>query len=248
MEYLTVKQMISKNLDFGNASKMSEKLFEIYANSKTNQDVKNHMVNFLNPFYKHNKQRADKYFQERKVYNLKMMDVGNKMVSKLQDLSKEHGLNAEFRMTSSLNADVNLVGDSDIDISMLVDGCTFEVAVEISKYLAKLQFVYRKFVNPVQPLNCYYSFTMIENEVEFEVKLRDAKSSQKVIQLHEHIETKLQYWERAAITYGKLVFKELSKKSTTLDTEKYAFILFKKLVYDMYFAEIEGCFLFELHY
>ena len=228
-------------------SELAKELYNINEEVKDNFAVKNHMVPFINKISELYRKEMVEYYNRRVQYNLNMMAIARNMVERLEKFCKENGIMANFVMTSSLNADINLMGDSDIDISMLVENCDYSVALGIGAKLATIGFGYKKFVNPNQPLNCYYLYSKIENGIEFEVKLRDSTKSQLVLRLHNHMEQKLSVDEKMAITYGKLVFKETSKNETT-NEEKLAYLIFKKLVFERYFAEIEGGFMLEVHY
>ena len=223
------------------------KLYVIYQEAKDIISVKKHMEPFISELFDVYQEPATKYFENRKEYNVKMMVIARAMVDKLTNLALEKNISAEFVMTSSLNADTNLIGDSDIDISMLISDCNDKNAETIGQFLASLGFEYKKLSNPAQQLNCYYSFIMVKNGIEFEIKVRDRIESQLVLQLHKYIEEKSTLVERMAITYGKYIFKNLSLNGTT-EAEKLSYCLFKKLVYEMYFAEINGGFMLELHY
>lgn len=228
-------------------------LIWISENAKDLQSIKLHMHPFLQKIYKEAIDSVEYYFNEREKYNIGIIKQANGMMEKLKDLARKENFCAKFIMTSSVNAGINLVGDpkdnsenSDVDISMTVDWKEEHLSI-YQNFLAKLGFVFKKLVNPSQPLNRYHSFILIENGIEYEVKVRDRIESQTVLKLHEHMEKNLTHVERAAITYGKLIFKIISKNGSS-ENEKIAYILFKKLVYEMYFADIEGGFILELHY
>ncbi|XWV24641.1 putative ORFan [Tupanvirus deep ocean] len=225
----------------------AKELYELYHASTDVFLVKKNMKPFIQKLFDFYEINAREYFEKRKAYNSKMLEIANKEMHNLDSYFKEFNIGAEFVMTSSLNADINLVGDSDIDISMLVPVLDDLIMLQISTHLNKLGYTYQKIVNPSQVLNCYHSFNKNENDVEFEVKLRNKFNSRIVLELHKHMEQCLTTKERMAITYGKFLFKFLSK-SGLLEEEKKSYAIFKKMVYEMYFAEIKGGFMLDLHY
>ena len=236
-------------------TQLETELYDIYQNAKDINTVKELMIPFLNKIFDIYWREGTEYYTRRKKYNEETMKLAEKMIKNLQMYCMTCGISADLVLTSSLNAGTNLMDDSesngslkqetyvpsfsDIDISMLIENYDNEIAIEIGKKLAVFGFVYKHLFNPFQPLNSYYSYTKIEDGVEFEVKLRDREKSQIILNLHKYMETKLSVQEKIAITYGKLLFKTISRT---------AFLTFKKLVFERYLAEIEGGFMLEVHY
>ncbi|XWV25878.1 putative orfan [Tupanvirus soda lake] len=225
----------------------AQELFGLYQISKDIFSVRKNMKPFIKKLFEAHDKIAEEYFVAREDYNSKMLDIANRKINELTLCFVNCDIHTEFIMTSSLNAGTNLVGESDIDISMLVSKLDESAMHQITLQLEKMGFVYNKFVNPSQILNCYYSFSKIDGNVEFEIKVRDKENSATVLALHDYMENNLTNEERMAITYGKFLFKNLSKHSL-IEVEKKSYAIFKKMVYEMYFAKIEGGFMLELHY
>lgn len=217
----------------------------IYITSKNLQQIKSKMKVLLNNFYNTFKKEATEYYNLRTVYNKCMMKQGDKMIDSMKKLVADNNIDAEFIMTSSLNANINLIDESDIDISMIVRDLDKTKIDYIFDVLTANGFKYVKLVNPLQMNNYYYSYVIIKDNIEFEIKVRDKASSHIILNLHKYMETKMSDKEKKAITYAKLVFKHITENAQNI-TEDQIYKVFKKLVYEMYFADIEGSFMLDL--
>ena len=217
----------------------------VYKTATVLPKVKIQVKILLEELYKNYEIPANKYYDERITHNRIMMKSGEDMIESLRQFSRENKIDASFVMTSSLNADTNLIDDSDIDISMVVQDLDEEKINNMSELLLKFGFKYNKIVNPTRQKSLYHSFCLIKDGIEFELKLRDKTNSQAILKLHEHMETKIPINDKKAITYGKLIFKKLSKTTKEKELED-IYKVFKKLVYEMYFADIAGGFMFDL--
>lgn len=198
-------------------------LEEIYKKSNDNKSVKENMKLFMEQLETKDIDKALEYFQKREKNNEHLLILANNKVGMIKKLLEENGIQGEVILTSSLNAGTNLIGDSDIDITILVDGCTNEVTECVEKLLVEFKYCGVK--------NDYYLFQQKTPEVEYEVKLREKKPAMVIMQLH-HILNNLSVNEKIVITYGKLLFHQ---------TDHYN--MFKILMYNMYFADVLGCYL-----
>ena len=218
---------------------LEAELYAISDNASDIQTVKELMILFLNRIFEIYWREGSEYYVRRKSNNEELMILADLIIKNLELNCKTWGISAKFALTSSLNAKINLMDESDIDISMMVDVCDTETALEVGKKLAIFGYEYKTLVNPFLPLNSYYSFNKIEDNIEIEIKLRGRAKSEIMLNLHNYMENKLSPKERIAITCGKLLFKRTSRK---------AYLTFKKLVYERYMAEIDKGFMLETHY
>lgn len=234
----------SVSIDSVEAKYMND-LMSIYKSSKNLQDVKSKMLVFLNKFYNTYKKEAAHYYNERINYNIHMMELGNKMMEYMKEIFTNNNIKAELVMTSSLNANINIMNESDIDISVIIDNLNESKINFITDLLLDYGYKYIKLVNPLQKNNNYYLYLMTIDGVTYELKIRNKVDSGIILQLHEHMENNMSLKSKMTITYGKLIFRNILKKARNVD-EKNAYKIFKKLVYEMYFADIEGGFMFDL--
>lgn len=147
-----------------------------------------------------------------------------------------------LHIMSSINAGVNLIGESDIDIGILVTDLD-EVKLEIiNKKLAEFGWKYSHTINPELDEKKYHCFTNIINGIEVEIKVRDNKNSLPVLRLHEYMDTRMTSEQRTIFTYAKLKFKELSK----IQNNKQTYMLFKKILHETFFYYIDGGYLFDI--
>jgi len=168
---------------------------------------------------------ANEYYKIREEKNKRLILLAKEKMDQLDALIRKNGILAELVLTSSLNGGTNLIEDSDIDITMLVDDCGEKMKDLVNKVLVTSGFFYQKMIHG------YYLFSQKTLEVEFEVKLRERFIAIPIIRLHEKLNN-LSEKEKIIITYGKFLFKKSS-----------CYGIFKMLVYNMYFADMEGCYL-----
>jgi len=229
------------------------RLKSIYDNCLDLASINSAMTIFLFDLYSKFKTEADEYVEQRDKYNrdLNLSLATEAEISLIRQLLKENDIVGELIDTSSVRAQTSISGSSDIDISLLVDDVDVDETVQIlTTRLQENGYNYQKLVNKQQPLNCYHSFEAIRNigdtKIEFELKLRSKTKSRAIMSLHQYINDNISITEKKTITYGKFIFKLLSVSGTN-ENEKLSYILFKKLVYEMYFYHIDGGFLLELH-
>lgn len=205
-------------------------LIKINQSCCDNQSVKENMRPFLDKLEKMYWTEATQYFNKREQYNQRLLNLAKDIKQMLEKLFQSYQINAEIVPTASLNSGLNLIHDSDIDITILVDDCT-SVFQEVETILLPVGFQYKGLTHG------YYLFSHIHSAfvtVELEVKLRDRCSAQAVIRLHRLMDN-LDEKDKIIITYGKLLFRQ---------TPYYG--IFKMLVYNMYFADIEGCYMLKV--
>lgn len=204
---------------------LSEELIQIHERSLNNELAQKNMEPFLKKIDDNFRQLAISYHQKRIKYNSLLLLLANEKIKQLEKIFIDHKINAEIIDTSSLRSGINLINDSDIDITILVNDCTVEMKGHIEKLL--IDYEYQRFVNG------YYLFSQKVDNVEFEIKLREHKPALPIIDLH-HKMNNLPEREKIIITYGKFLFH---------NTKYYN--MFKMLVYNMYFVGIKGAYLLQ---
>lgn len=202
-----------------------QELVEIHQNSSDNETVRKNMEPFLNKLELKYWEEAVDYYQKREEYNNSLAKLAEEKMGQLENLMKENGIQADIVNTSSLTAGLNLVNDSDIDITVLVDGLTPKLKEQFEKILDN--FTCQGMVHG------YYLFSQKTPDVEFEIKLRERDVAMPIIRLHQRMD-QLTQKEKIIITYGKLLFHKTPLYYT-----------FKMLVYNMYFADVEGCYMLD---
>jgi len=178
------------------------------------------------------------YFDERNKYNKNIEPIAIKGLTEAKTAFLPFEYDHEFHIMSSYKSKTNLIGESDIDIGLLIDGLDQSKLVKVEKILEGLGYVKGEQMNKENPDTTYYPYSKMIDGIEFEVKVRNNNEHTKmVLKLHEYLDNELTDDERAIITYGKYVLKKLSKK--WLIKER-AYKVFKTLVYEAYLHNIEG--------
>ena len=180
---------------------------------------------------------ASKYFEKREEYNKNIKLLMNNELKLIKDIFND--IAAHIAIMSSVNAGTNLLGFSDVDIGICVEKLNTDddnldnyLFTIIKNKLIDCGYKENKVFNENNPKNRYFPFTKKIGDQEFEVKVRDLKTSQTIIKLHEYLDNKLSEERQMLYTYLKfLTFenKEIYKK-------------LKKIIYESAFSHIDGGF------
>jgi hypothetical protein len=146
-----------------------------------------------------------------------------------------------------LNAKLNLIGESDIDIGLLVDGLNNadgSLNIELFKQIklvieSNTHFVFDSAFNEGNPCNRYYSFVKMVDDIEIELKVRDKMTSQTMLKLHNYLDNVLDDGSKVLITYAKFLLKRYEKEHET----NYSYKKFKQIIYEAGFSHVDGGFL-----
>ena len=208
---------------------LTKELLQIQNSCFDNESVKKNMEPFLEKLEKQFWSEAIIYYRKREIQNKYLVELADKKIDMLKiffgEVCRKKDISIEFVLTSSLKSGINLIEHSDIDITMIVDSeCSPEIIDKLKEMLIQFGFKYFGVKND------YLLFTEKTKIAEFEIKLRKrTNKTMSVISLHRRMDY-LSEKEQIIITYGKLLFQ---------NTIYYD--IFKMLVYNMYFADIEGC-------
>jgi hypothetical protein len=193
---------------------------------------------------------ANEYRTIRDKQNEGLFLLMNKEVTMLAKLFKQMPF-VEVKIMTSLNAKTNLIGESDIDIGIIIhklnnDDC--ENGFDVDKFqmvantLVDAGYVAGETFNPNDKTNQYFSFTKIIDNVEFEAKVRDVDATKIILKLHDQLDNHLTYEQQTLFTYGKYLFKQFDKQNVAEKTNGY--YCFKKLIYEAVFSRVEEGFVF----
>jgi hypothetical protein len=198
-------------------------LESIYDECKDNKSVHDRMIPLLDNLLQTCNDAARAYYMYRETYNVQLLKTASDEVKRLSECFELGNVVARIVITSSLNGGTNLIGLSDIDITVLVDINELDCIRGILKNIGYVDF---------GELHGYHSFRCNIQQIEFEVKVREPDTrGLAIIALHETL-NKLDMNAKMAITYGKVLFA---------GTPYYH--KFKMLVYNAYFYGIEGAFM-----
>jgi len=179
----------------------------------------------------------NKYYNRRNKYNKHVHRLAKYATKELNKAFEKYNHKHEFHIMSSFMSATNLIGESDVDFGLLIDDLDEEKLFEAIKILNELGYKFGYIMNPTIPTNKYYAFEKFIDGIEFEVKIRDTKLTQTVLQLHNYLNTKLTPDERKIVTYAKYILKNLSKENK-LDIRAYK--LFKTMFYEAYYYYIKN--------
>jgi hypothetical protein len=201
--------------------------------------INNYYHNVLLPSLHINTTEAYLYAKVRDKSNVWVEDVS---LIAINELEKQFGGSVEFIITSSFKSGLNLIDESDIDISAAVNNLDDHKLNVISQQLIELGYKYTHIVNANEPRSLYYAFSKWVNGIEIEVKVRDRKNSSALMKLHKYLDYHITEREKALLTYGKLKLKILSK----LGDGSLGYKCLKKIIYEAYFFYIKDGFMLQL--
>lgn len=220
-------------------SELTTQLYEIRENNKNIQDIKHHMKIFLDKIFDQYWRPAVEYYITNKLDNRKLIRLTNRVINDLTRHFMNFDIDATIILSHSLNTNTNLWCESPIDISVFVDNLDNAAAIEIGKKLAAINFDYNKLVNPFKPNTTYYSFTILIEGHDFELRLYNKQECKVMLNLYQYLQKNLSMPEKIAIGYCKKIFAGIST---------HALITFQELVFSRYLAEFPDGFIPELHY
>lgn len=201
--------------------------------------INNYYYNILLPSLDKYSIAACSYAELRDKSNARVENVS---LIAINELKKEFGEFVEFIITSSFRSGLNLIDESDIDISATVDSLNDDKLQMISQRLIKLGYKYTYIINANEPRSLYYAFSKWVDGIEIEVKVRDMINSSAIIKLHKYLDSQITILEKALLTYGKLKLKALSK----LGDDNLGYKCLKKIIYEAYFFYIKEGFMLQL--
>lgn len=188
---------------------------------------------------------AREYVQKRNEYNVSLFVLASDVIKLMKDLFCDMEC-VSVHIMSSLNAKLNLIGESDIDIGLLVDGLNnddMSLNDELFQQIKLMietttEFKFENVFNEIDPTNRYYSFVNMIDGIEVELKVRDKVTSQTILELHNYLDNVLDEESKIFITYAKFLLKKHQKEYNTQSYKK-----FKQVLYEACFSYVEGGFL-----
>jgi hypothetical protein len=181
---------------------------------------------------------ANKYTEERDKQNEDIQKLANHTTTILRNELEKLNFTTSVKLMSSLTAKTNLIGESDIDIAILVKNLDEDKLFQIIKKLEGQGYRFDYIFNANKIDNKYYSFIKTVDGIPIEVKVRDLDFSLPIVQLHDYLDSKLTNEERRIITFAKYKLKELSK----ILRNHIIYMRFKKIIYEGYFYYIPNNF------
>ena len=113
---------------------------------------------------------------------------------------------------SSFSAKTNLIGESDLDIGILVSNINEDKAVCISNILGRIKYILSDIRNKNSPSKKHWVFQKYINNVEIECKLRDKEGFNEILKMHEYTDKKMSRSDKIYTTYAKYLLKKYSRK------------------------------------
>ncbi len=242
------------DLDDDFVNKVSKELETIFEkmdpkNTKVSEEIDkiyNEFNSKILPILKSKEKDAEDYYKRRDEYSRKVVDPVNDKVKKIIDEIKkqyqEKFPNEKIftnQVASSYSAEMNLIGESDIDYFYLFDGITEEILINISQIFARYGFMFERIGGGKIRENMYYIFNTHVDDIEVDFKVRDVNHSKAVLDLHSFIDNKLDKDLKILFTYAKYQLKLKAK----MDKEFKGYNLFKTIFYNYCFKDIDSAFL-----
>lgn len=143
---------------------------------------------------------------------------------------------------SSICARMNLIGESDIDIGILVKGLNLPNGAideslfdNVTEKIKKLGYRYSHTFNEHVSNNRYFSFCQMIDGIEMELKVRDYDTAAAILRLHNWLDTRLSDEDITIFTYTKYLLKIYDNQMGTTYYKK-----FKKILYEAMFHCVGG--------
>ena len=195
------------------------------------------------PLLETKKEDAEKYYEKRQEYSNKTVDpVNEKVKIMIQNIKDEYQKLYDEEITStvasSYSANMNLIGESDIDYFILFKPMTIEKVIQISQLLNKYNFKFEKIGNKNDSKNMYYIYNQFIDGIEVEVKVRDLDNSAAVVALHNYTDVKLDQHLKILMTYAKYQLKLKAKEDKSFK----GYNMFKTIFYNYCFKDIEDAY------
>lgn len=217
-----------------------------FKNSSINEELNILVKKFdksVVPLLETKKEDAEKYYEKRQEYSNKTVDpVNEKVKIMIQNIKDEYQKLYDEEITStvasSYSANMNLIGESDIDYFILFKPMTIEKVIKISTIFGKYNFKFEKIGNKNDSVNMYYIFNQFIDNIEVELKVRDLDNSTAVIALHDYTDNKLDQDLKILMTYAKYQLKLKAKEDKSFK----GYNMFKTLFYNYCFKDIEDAF------
>lgn len=150
---------------------------------------------------------AKRYYVKRAENDDKLNSIQKQALSKLENCV---GNDVALMPASSFSAKTNLVGESDLDIALLVTDLLIDTnnikLVRISNALGKCGFMLSDIRNKNSP-NIHYVFQKYIDGVEIEVKLRDNKEFDEFKKMHSYLDNDEPMEIRMLVTYIKNIIR-----------------------------------------
>lgn len=206
--------------------------------------IHNQMKDVLMPLLRLHIKNATEYCKNRDECNVKLHNILFDEQCQLNKLFiNEYYISVN--LMSSVGAKLNTITESDIDFGICVldlnnnlneDQLDFNKLEKVSNLLKTIGYEYKHNFNYYNPSNRYFSYSKMINGVEIEAKIRDLKTSEIFLKLHEKLDNTLTEEQIVLYTYTKHVLYQ----------DKNAYKYFKKILYESIFYGIDGAFVFPM--
>jgi hypothetical protein len=159
---------------------------------------------------------AKEYYKIRSKQDFRLAKIQSNAVKELRNNIKNDDClnNIKFSIIpiSSFSAKTNLIGESDLDIGILVSNINEDKAVCISNIFGRIKYILSDIRNKNSPSKKHWVFQKYINNVEIECKLRDKEGFYEILKMHDYTDKKMSKSDKIYATYGKYLLKKYSKK------------------------------------
>ena len=156
---------------------------------------------------------ADEFYKERAKKDKQLADIQS---TALKEIAK--GLDTykcdftgeiiyELALASSFSARMNLPGESDIDLRILIKNCTTDALICISNVLGKCDYTMTDIRNKMDPNITHWVYNKYIDEVEIEIKVGDLDGYAEIRKIHTFNDNNMDMKTKILATYGKYLFK-----------------------------------------
>jgi hypothetical protein len=183
------------------------------------------------------KQEIEEFDKQRNEYNKKIKSTVDKIMKELNELMKNIPIKKKTELipASSYSANMNLPYESDVDIIIGIEDMTEDDLLKMISYFSQNGFTYEEKRGTNNVANIHYVLSRKINDIEIEIKLRDANKTRPVILLHKKIDNKIDKDTKKVVTYIKNIYKKSENKKL--------YNSFKAMWYTAMFKGIKNAFI-----
>ncbi len=161
-------------------------------------------------------EKAHKYYIKRSKHDDKLEKIQEKAIKELRCTLKNDeclkNLNFVIIPMSSFSAKTNLVGESDIDVGILIKNIDEDKAVCIANILGRIKYILSDIRQKDKASKKHWVFQKFFQKVEIECKVRDKDGFAEMIKMHRYTDNKMKRNTKIYSTYIKYLLKKNNKK------------------------------------
>lgn len=166
-------------------------------------------------------QEAKKYYRERSKMDKKLLAIQNKSIKEIKKCIILDKKDYEIVPASSFSARMNLIGESDIDIVIMIKKMNINKVISISNSLGSCNYKLSDIRGNIDDINIHWVLNKYFDGVEIECKIISDRGFVSPLKMHTYLDNIMDKNKKILATYTKYLLLQ----------EKKAYSNFKKFYY-----------------